>query len=146
MDRETGSKYSVGYKKPPRHAQFKPGQSGNTKGLPKKDKPIAEVFLKELHSTVLVNVGGKPQRLSKLEAIVKQQVNKAATGDPKATALVLELIRPAVDEKGNNLPELLQAFRHKNTQNMDETQQRKAAEENEISPAPSPADTIKEGF
>src|SRR5215213_6143909 len=30
-----GASYEVGYRKPPRHTQFKPGQSGNPKGRPR---------------------------------------------------------------------------------------------------------------
>src|ERR1700758_809031 len=30
------SEYPVGYKKPPKHTQFKPGQSGNPNGRPRK--------------------------------------------------------------------------------------------------------------
>ena len=147
MDKETGSEYPVGYKKPPRHTQFKPGQSGNAKGRPKKDKPIAEVFRKELRRTVVASVGRKKQRISMLEAIVKQQVSKAATGDPKATALVLEIVQPAMDDKGNHLPELLHALREKNAQNIDfEQKQQNAAGEDGTTPGLSPADAIKDGL
>ena len=34
--------YEVGHCKPPKHTQFKPGQSGNPKGRPKKDKQLAD--------------------------------------------------------------------------------------------------------
>ena len=150
MGKETGSDYSVGYKKPPRHSQFKPGQSGNKKGRPKKDKPIADVFLKELRSRVIVNMGGKTQKVSKLEALVIQQVNKAASGDAKATSLVLEVIRSVAEDKANHVRELLDAFRERNRQNMgDERKQGKSADEDATTRAQSPADAIdsvKEAF
>lgn len=150
MDKERGKEYSVGYKKPPRHTQFKSGQSGNRKGRPKKDKPIEDVFLKELRRKVTVNMGGETHKVSKLEALVTQQVNRAASGDPKATALVLEIIRPVAGDKGNNVRELLDAFREKNRQNMEaEKTQGKAEEDERDAPAQSPADAldfVKEGF
>lgn len=36
--RECSEDYEVGYKKPPKEYQFKPGQSGNSKGRPKINK------------------------------------------------------------------------------------------------------------
>ena len=34
-EKRQNTEYEVGYKKPPRKNQFKPGQSGNPKGRPK---------------------------------------------------------------------------------------------------------------
>ncbi len=87
------SKHPVGYKKPPRHTQFKPGQSGNAKGRPKGSKNFATVIEKELRTPIEVTEGGKRKRISKREAVVKQTVNKAAAGDPKATAILLNEAR-----------------------------------------------------
>ena len=118
MAKKKGSDYTVGYKKPPQHTRFKPGQSGNTKGRPKKDKNVVDVILKELRSPVIVNVGRKSQKITKLEAIVKQHVNRAASGDPKSTAIVLDVLKPAETDQGNKLPELLQEFREKNARHV----------------------------
>lgn len=104
--------FPVGYKKPPRHTQFKPGQSGNTEGRPKGAKNFATVFEEELRASVEVTENGKRKRISKREAIVKQHVNKAAAGDPRAAAIVLK--QAAVYEtenKGNTLKLLLKEFR-----------------------------------
>jgi hypothetical protein len=35
MSSDFSKEYEIGYKKPPRKNQFKPGQSGNPKGRPK---------------------------------------------------------------------------------------------------------------
>ena len=40
--------YDVGYKKPPKNTQFKPGQSGNPKGRPKKPTNIHEALIDNL--------------------------------------------------------------------------------------------------
>ncbi|MGO9303042.1 MAG: DUF5681 domain-containing protein [Candidatus Korobacteraceae bacterium] len=86
-------KYPVGYKKPPRQTQFKPGQSGNPKGRRKGSKNFGTVFAEELRTPIEVTEHGKRKRISKRQAIVKQAVNKAVTGDPKATAVVLNEAR-----------------------------------------------------
>jgi hypothetical protein len=83
------SKYPVGYKKPPRHSQFKPGLSGNVKGRPKGSKNFTTVFEEELRAPIEVTENGKRKRISKRQAIVKQTVNRAASGDPKATSILL---------------------------------------------------------
>ena len=60
---------TVGYKKPPRHAQFKPGQSGNSKGRPKPSATFADVLQKQLRKNVTVTLGKKVQKVSMLEMI-----------------------------------------------------------------------------
>lgn len=85
--------YPVGYKKPPRHTQFKPGMSGNAKGRPKGAKNFATVIEHELRARIEVTENGKRKRISKREAIAKQTVNKAAAGDPKATSTLLNEAR-----------------------------------------------------
>jgi hypothetical protein len=46
-----------------------------------------------------------------LEAIVKQHLNKAANGDSKAAAMVLNHIKENGPDVGDNLSELVQEFR-----------------------------------
>src|SRR5437016_4200428 len=118
MAKKKGSDYTVGYKKPPQHTRFKPGQSGNTKGRPKKNKTLIDVLLKELRSSVMITVGSKSQKMSMLEAIVKQHISRAAKGDPRSTAMVLEVLKPSEIDQGNKLPELLQEFREKNARHV----------------------------
>jgi hypothetical protein len=112
MVKNDDSEYSVGYKKPPRHSQFKPGQSGNPNGRPKKVKGVLEVLTKEVLAVVtLVEQSGKRQRVSMLEAILKHCVRNAAKGNLKATAMVLNYLKPCQDDGGDNLGELLQHLR-----------------------------------
>lgn len=85
--------YPVGYKKPPRHTQFKRGISGNAKGRPKGAKNFATVLEHELSARIVVTENGKRKRISKREAIAKQTVNKAAAGDHKATSTLLNEAR-----------------------------------------------------
>src|ERR1039458_7972946 len=49
--------YAVGYGKPPRHTQFKPGQSGNATGRPKKAKTLDDVLYEEFNRFVTITEG-----------------------------------------------------------------------------------------
>jgi Family of unknown function (DUF5681) len=96
------SNYPVGYKKPPRHTQFKAGQSGNAKGRPKGTQNFASVFEQELRTTIPVTENGQRKRISKRMAIAKQAVNKAAAGDHKAITTILNEAR--INDSQNQLP------------------------------------------
>lgn len=81
--------YEVGYSKPPKHTRFKPGQSGNPHGRPKKSKNIDALLEKELDEMVTLHEGGKQIRITKREAIIKQFVNLAIKGNPKPLQMML---------------------------------------------------------
>src|ERR1044071_1619790 len=66
----------VGYGKPPRSTQFKPGQSGNRAGRPRGSKNFATALEQELNSRVIVTENGRRKRVSKREVIAKHLVNK----------------------------------------------------------------------
>ena len=85
--------YEVGFSKPPRSTQFKPGQSGNPAGRPHGAKNFATALEDELRAPVTVTENGKRKRISKREVIAKHLVNKAASGDLKAIPLLLNEIR-----------------------------------------------------
>jgi Family of unknown function (DUF5681) len=90
---EKGPKDPVGYKRPPRATRFRPGQSGNPNGRPKGARNFATALEQELRSRVAVNENGRRKKISKREAIAKQLVNKAASGDPRAIPIVLNEMR-----------------------------------------------------
>lgn len=79
----------VGYCRPPKHSRFKPGQSGNPRGRPRKNRSIESMIKRELDQTVMLKEGGREIRLSKREALIKQLVNRAISGDLKPMQLVL---------------------------------------------------------
>ena len=84
--------YEVGYKKPPVKSQFKKGVSGNPKGRPKGSKNLETFLVEELSQQIIINEGGRKKEVSKLEALVKQIVNKAIQGDYRAVAQTIKLI------------------------------------------------------
>ena len=85
--------YEVGFGKPPRSTQFKPGRSGNPTGRPRGAKNFAVAIEQELITRVTVTENGRRRRISKREVIAKHLVNKAASGDLKAIPLLLNEAR-----------------------------------------------------
>lgn len=80
---------AVGYCRPPKHTRFKPGQSGNPRGRPRKNRSVEALIKRELDSIIVLKEGGRELRMTKREALVKQLVNRAVSGDPKAMQFVL---------------------------------------------------------
>jgi hypothetical protein len=93
MSTEEKADYEVGWGKPPQHTRFAKGQSGNPKGREKGSKNFSTVLTNTLNETVVVNENGLRKNISKLEAMTKQLVNKAATGDPRATQTLLRVLQ-----------------------------------------------------
>jgi hypothetical protein len=84
----------VGYRHPPKHAQFKKGQSGNPKGRPKQVQahmPVGRIIRHSLSEEVQGLVNGKTRRMTKLAAIIEVQSAKALKGDTRAAKLVIDL-------------------------------------------------------
>jgi hypothetical protein len=94
---ETGSESnsSVGYGSPPQNTRFQKGRSGNPNGRPKGSLNVATVFIKTLREKVVINEHGQRRTVTKLEAALKQLVNKAASGDIRALRQLLDLARDA---------------------------------------------------
>jgi len=55
--------YEVGYRKPPRHARFRPGQSGSPRGRPKGARSLATVVASAIAERVTVAENGKRRRI-----------------------------------------------------------------------------------
>ena len=84
--------YEIGFKKPPKHTQFRKGQSGNPKGRPKGAKNLKTELLEELQEQILVREGGIPKQVSKQRAMLKSLTAKAVHGDTKAATLIVNLV------------------------------------------------------
>jgi hypothetical protein len=56
---------------------------------------VAAVFAKTLREKVVINENGQRKTITKLEAAIKQFVNKAATGDFRSLQLLVHLSREA---------------------------------------------------
>jgi hypothetical protein len=83
--------YEVGYRKPPRHSQFRKGQSGNPKGRPKGTQNLRTDFLEELSERMTIREGSREVTLSKQRVLMKSLMSGALKGSPAAIKSVLEL-------------------------------------------------------
>jgi len=61
--------YEVGYGKPPKSAQFKPGQSGNPRGRPKGNRNAKNLLREALNTKVTARIGGKTKRVTALQGM-----------------------------------------------------------------------------
>ena len=75
--------YKVGYCRPPKHTQFKKGQSGNPGGRPKGTLNVATVLENTLRQTVEVadEKTNEKRTITKLEAAIQRLVDNAVEGD-----------------------------------------------------------------
>ena len=99
--------YDVGFGKPPAHTRFAKGRSGNPRGRPKGSSNLATLLEQELNAPVIINENGQRKRVTKLQAAVKQLVNKAASGEPRALQQLLGLNRLLDESAGENALEPL---------------------------------------
>jgi hypothetical protein len=92
------SNYETGYGKLPRHTRFQKGRSGNPKGRPRGSKNSATLLMEALHEPVIISENGRRKKITKQQAIVKQIVNKAASGDHRSIQLLLVNQIPLIEE------------------------------------------------
>lgn len=96
------AKYNIGYGRPPKEGRFRPGQSGNPKGRPKKQKEtqqknLAAVFAGALEEEVAVPDGTKEIRITRKQLMVRSLVEKSAKGSKRSFRKLLSL-REAVEK------------------------------------------------
>jgi len=91
--------YEVGYGKPPKAKRFVKGKSGNPYGRPPsclpKGPPVnfTDTLMKELDAPITMTEGGRPKRISKQRALIKNLVKCAIDGSSGATARLFKLVR-----------------------------------------------------
>jgi hypothetical protein len=85
--------YEVGYGKPPKERQFKKGISGNRKGRPKGSKNLATLLNEIASELIPLTEGGKSKKVSRLEGVLRIQMNSALKGDPRAIKDTVQMYR-----------------------------------------------------
>jgi len=93
-----GPKDEVGYRRPPAATRFRPGRSGNPSGRRKGARNLATILAAALAEPVAIGEDGS-RRVSKLEAVIERLVERAASGEPRATQLLLALAQAQEDKK-----------------------------------------------
>jgi hypothetical protein len=84
--------YEIGYRKPPKHARFKPGQSGNPRGRPKAAKSAGAALNNALEAKVKLRGNGKERHVSSLDAYFIRVVTDAIQGKASAQRLLSALM------------------------------------------------------
>lgn len=88
--------YKTGYKRPPLKSRFRPGQSGNPNGRPKKEKAITNltaILDAVLKEAVTVKENGRSKKISRIELVVRNYIQKAMGGDLRALSTLVKLAK-----------------------------------------------------
>lgn len=125
---KTSTSDTVGYRRPPKQHQFKPGQSGNPKGRPKGTPTLLEVMTREATKLIKIKQGDNVVSVPKLEALARRVFNKALEGDLAAARMIFQLAAvpndPATAESAESfalpgddvIQRMLKRFDHMNPQ------------------------------
>lgn len=101
--------YVVGYGKPPVEGQFRPGQSGNLKGRPKKTSAHSDMpelweqrfknsLSAEIYRMITVQDGNKKTKIPAIQAIIKRLTFDALRGDYKSQKLLFGAVKEMEEE------------------------------------------------
>jgi len=118
-------KYEVGYCKPPKHSQFKKGQSGNKRGRPKAiprlrdplkyelaPETLKNTFLEEAYRMVSINTAGGEESIPISQAVIRALGVKAAKGHVHAQRLFAQTLISIETERRreseNSLTEIIE--------------------------------------
>jgi hypothetical protein len=98
----------VGYKRPPVHSRFKPGQSGNPSGRAKGSQNLKTLFDKILKEEVSLREGSEVRKVTKAEAIMRGLVVGALKGDSRSIGTLFRLAEQTgqFDEPSDKITEI----------------------------------------
>ena len=106
----------VGYKSPPKQTRFKPGQSGNPKGRPRKERTsmrkqspglsaMDEAYLRNAEKQVSIREGDEIRKVQAYDAAIQAQLKAAAEGNPKALKDFLDRVDEAQERRRLSIAE-----------------------------------------
>lgn len=82
-----------GYGRPPKHSQFKKGQSGNPRGRPKNASSFKTDLAAELQEKLVLTENGKERKITKQRAFIKTLTAAAIKKDIRAVTALLACMR-----------------------------------------------------
>lgn len=89
--------YEIGYRKPPRHSQFKQGVCANPRGRPKRrDTQIGDIVRTFLSAKAQYREKGRTRKTSRLELAIKRHITAALSGDVGSAAVLLKMRAHAI--------------------------------------------------
>lgn len=71
-----GGDYEVGFGKPPKHSQFRPGQSGNPRGAPRKQRREQVDVAATLSEPIVIQKDGKSREMQPFEVSMRTLVRR----------------------------------------------------------------------
>ena len=87
--RKSPDRYKVGYGKPPVHHRFRPGQSGNPHGRPRKARNLDSVVVQAMARPT----GRGRHRKTNFETVVAELVDNAIAGHVPSLVKVLQFMQ-----------------------------------------------------
>jgi hypothetical protein len=91
-DVDPPSEEEVGYRKPPKRTQFKPGNVPQNKKASRADDGLEGVLQHVLSEPTQVKQDGKVLRMSIAERAIRLDVERAVRGDTRAIKAILKLV------------------------------------------------------
>lgn len=84
----------VGYRNPPRHTQFRKGQSGNPGGRPRRDEVerLKAITFQEAYRAVVIKENGIMAPVPAIQAVMRRQVELAMEGNVHAQRALLRAV------------------------------------------------------
>jgi len=85
--------YEIGYRKPPKAAQWKKGQSGNPNGRPRRHVNVTALVAHLLGQRIVVRKGKTTKRMTRLEHLLHRLFEQALLGDARLMKMVFDEAR-----------------------------------------------------
>jgi len=141
--------HDTGYKKPPKHTQFKKGQSGNPKGRPRKDdfgpgadRSASKLLLQEADRSITLTDASGSTESTAIEAVARKQYLTAMKGNPLAQKHVIERYDLAERDRRQSIAEEIKIWRLYCDRTRKEIADAKAKGETPPDPLPHPDDIV----